>query len=245
MSENAARFGPVSWRRRALELAAIITSILLSFFLEDLRQENEEIEKKDELVQDLAIVVSEDLRQIEALRATLEASLSCIATLQDDIAARHENLGDLNALETLLCVEVGHSFFPQDGVYEQMVATGALELIDNNELKTQLLEVFTHLKDRNYATSTEIDSFNITFRNAVLTNFRIRFSYDSDDGVFYGSRKIEGQEFNYDYYMSNDFFGLLSQGSFYANMYLRQLSDISAGYHAVGELAQLELVGSR
>ena len=46
--------------------------------------------------------------------------------------------------------------------------------------------------------------------------------------------------FNYDYYMSNDFFGLLSQGSFYANMYLRQLSDISAGYHAVGELAQLE-----
>ena len=69
MSENAARFGPVSWRRRALELAAIITSILLSFFLEDLRQENEEIEKKDELVQDLAIVVSEDLRQIEALRA--------------------------------------------------------------------------------------------------------------------------------------------------------------------------------
>ena len=80
------------------------------FFLEDLRQENEEIEKKDELVQDLAIVVSEDLRQIEALRATLEASLSCIETLQDDIAARHENLGDLNALETLLCVEVGHSF---------------------------------------------------------------------------------------------------------------------------------------
>ena len=163
-------------------------------------------------MQDLAIVVSEDLRQIEALRATLEASLSCIATLQDDIAARHENLGNLNALETLLCV------------------VRDLELIDNNELKTQLLEVFTHLKDRNYATSTEIDSFNITFRNAVLTNFRIRFSYDSDD-----SRKLG---------MSNDFFGLLSQGSFYANMYLRQLSDISAGYHAVGELAQLELVGS-
>ena len=135
-------------------------------------------------------------------------------------------------------------FFPQDGVYEQMVATGALELIDNNKLKSQLLAVFTHLKDRNYATSTEIDPFNITFRNAVLTNFRIRFSYDSEDGVFYGSRKIEGQQFNLDYYMSNEFFGLLSQGSLYANMYLRQLSDLSAGYQTVGEPAQLELVGS-
>ena len=67
-SETSVQHSPASWRRRALELAAIITSILLSFFLEDLRQENEEIEKKDELVQDLAIVVSEDLRQIELAR---------------------------------------------------------------------------------------------------------------------------------------------------------------------------------
>ena len=148
---------------------------------------------------------------------------------------------DMEALEAVLCVEVGHSFFPQDGVYEQMVATGALELIEDNELKRQLLEIFTHLKDRNYATSTEIDSFNITFRNAMLANFRIRFSYDSDDGVFYGSRKIETKEFNSQYYQSNEFFGLLSQGSLYANMYLRQLTDIRAGYQAVEKLAQTEL----
>ena len=53
-----------NWRRRAIELLAIVTSILLSFFLEDLRQEQEEIEKKNDLVQDLAIVVTEDLKQI-------------------------------------------------------------------------------------------------------------------------------------------------------------------------------------
>ena len=132
----------------------------------------------------------------------------------------------------------------RDGVYEQMVATGALELIEDNELKRQLLEIFTHLKDRNYATSTEIDSFNITFRNAMLANFRIRFSYDSDDGVFYGSRKIETKEFNAEYYQSNKFFGLLSQGSLYANMYLRQLNDIRAGYQSVEELAKIELAQS-
>ena len=236
--------GAKVWPRRAVELFAIIASILLSFFLEDLRQENEEAEKKDELVQDLAIVVYEDLKQIDALRATLEASLACIDNLQGDIASGHKKLSDTQALEALLCVEVGHSFFPQNGVYEQMVATGALELIESNELKVQLLKIFTHLKDRNYATSTEIDSFNITFRNSVLANFRIRFSYNSEDGVFYGSRKIEDQKFNLDYYMSNEFFGLLSQGSLYANMYLRQLSDISDGYRAVGALARSELGGS-
>ena len=237
---NTASF---SWRRRSIELIAIVASILVSFFLEDLRQENEEVEKKNELVSDLSIVISEDLKQIHALQETLEESLSCIAQLQDDIASKHTVMTDMEALEAVLCVEVGHSFFPKDGVYEQMVATGALELIEGNELKRQLLEIFTHLKDRNYATSTEIDSFNITFRNAMLTNFRIRFSYDSDDGVFYGSRKIETKEFNAEYYQSNNFFGLLSQGSLYANMYLRQLNDIRAGYQSVEELAKIELAG--
>ena len=44
--------------RRAIELMAIVISILLSFFLEDLRQENEEKEKKDDLVKDLRLVVT-------------------------------------------------------------------------------------------------------------------------------------------------------------------------------------------
>ena len=66
---NTASF---SWRRRSIELIAIVASILASFFLEDLRQENEEVEKKNELVSDLSIVISEDLRQIQALQETLE-----------------------------------------------------------------------------------------------------------------------------------------------------------------------------
>ena len=117
-----------SWRRRSIELIAIVASILVSFFLEDLRQENEEVEKKNELLSDLSIVINEDLKQIQALQETLEESLTCIAQLQDDIASNHAVMTDMEALEAVLCVEVGHSFFPKDGVYEQMVATGALKL---------------------------------------------------------------------------------------------------------------------
>ena len=73
--------------RRSIELIAIVASILVSFFLEDLRQENEEVEKKNELLSDLSIVINEDLKQIQALQETLEESLTCIAQLQDDIAS--------------------------------------------------------------------------------------------------------------------------------------------------------------
>lgn len=44
--------------------------------------------------------------------------------------------------------------------------------------------------------------------------------------------------------MSNEFYGLLSQASFYAHMYLRQLTDIGRGYRSVGRLAETELAGS-
>ena len=135
--------------------------------------------------------MTEDQKQIAALRNTLEQSLLCIARLQDDISSGHEDLTDAAALDSLLCVEVGHSFFPQDGVYAQMVATGALELIESNELKTQLLEIYTHLKDRNYATSMEIDSFNISFRNAALTISVFALATILTSGCFMAAGKLK------------------------------------------------------
>ena len=84
----------ISWKRRILEGLFIVLSILISFFLEDIRQENEEIEKKNELVADLAIVVEEDQMQISALEKTLRESLRCIDILQDDIDNNHQILSD-------------------------------------------------------------------------------------------------------------------------------------------------------
>ena len=115
------------------------------------------------------------------------------------------------------------------------------ELIKNNELKKLLLEMFNHQKDRNYATSTEIDQWNISKRGQILKNFRVRFSYNSYDGEFYGSRTVNTFDFNRDYYMSNDFYGLLSQAQYYSNMYLRLLSDIKKSYETAKSLSVEEL----
>ena len=230
----------VPWKRRALEGLFIVLSILISFFLEDIRQENEEIEKKNELVSDLAIVIEEDLAQISALEVTLNNSLKCISRLQDDIDSGHRKLDDQTAIATILCIEIGHSFFPKDGVYAQMVSTGALELIENAELKNGLLELFTHQKERNFATSKEIDNFNIQLRNSMFKNFRIRFDYDSEDGIFYGAKILKSSRFDLEYYRSDEFYGLIGQASLYANMYLRQLSDIKTNYKRVAALSLKE-----
>ncbi|MEC8175842.1 MAG: hypothetical protein VX042_02170 [Bacteroidota bacterium] len=224
-----------------LQSFVIILSIFISFFFEDIRKNKEDILTKNELVSDLIISLDEDLIQIDDLLKILQDSEKKILEILNDIDLNHKNLSDLEAIKTILDIEVGISFFPKDGIFEQLISTGTFELIKNNELKKLLLEMFNHQKDRNYATSTEIDHWNISKRGEILKKFRVRFSYNSYDGEFYGSRIVNTFDFNTDYYLSSDFYGLLSQAQYYSNMYMRLLSDIKKSYETAKSLSVEEL----
>ena len=219
----------------------IILSVFISFYIEDVRKGNENIITKNDLVSDLIISLDDDLVQIEELLKILQNSEKNIQEILSDIDNNHKSLSDIDAIKTILDIEVGFSFFPRDGIFEQLISTGTFELIKNNELKRLLLQMFNHQKDRNYATSQEIDNWNIITRGEILKKFRIRFSYNSFDGEFYGSRSVNTFYFNTNYYQSNDFYGLLSQAQNYSNMYMRLLNDIKKSYETAKSLSIEEL----
>ena len=219
----------------------IILSVFISFYIEDVRKGNENIITKNDLVSDLIISLDDDLVQIEELLKILQNSEKNIQEILSDIDNDHKSLSDIDAIKTILDIEVGFSFFPKDGIFEQLISTGTFELIKNNELKRLLLQMFNHQKDRNYATSQEIDNWNIITRGEILKKFRIRFSYNSFDGEFYGSRSVNTFYFNTNYYQSNDFYGLLSQAQNYSNMYMRLLNDIKKSYETAKSLSIEEL----
>ena len=209
----------------------IFGSIFLSFYIEDLRKENEDFITKNELVSDLILTLEDDLEQLKNLQEILLESERLILEILNDIDNSHTQLTNIDAINKILAIEVGFSFFP----------TGSFELIKNNQLKAKLLEMYNHQKDRNYATSQEIDRFNIDFRGDIVKKFRIRFSYNSFDGKFYGSRSLTNFKFDKNYYLSNSFYGLISQGQLYVNMYMRQLKDIEESYKASYALAKEEI----
>ena len=219
----------------------IILSVFISFYIEDVRKGNENIITKNDLVSDLIVSLDDDLVQIEELLKILQNSEKNIQEILSDIDNNHKSLSDIDAIKTILDIEVGFSFFPKDGIFEQLISTGTFELIKNNELKRLLLQMFNHQKDRNYATSQEIDNWNIITRGEILKKFRIRFSYNSFDGEFYGSRSVNTFYFNTNYYQSNDFYGLLSQAQNYSNMYMRLLNDIKKSYETAKSLSIEEL----
>ena len=224
-----------------IEGLVIIFSIFISFYVEDVRKGNEDFKTKNELVGDLIVSLEDDLIQINNLIKILQSSEENILELLNDIDSSHKIIADNEAIKKLLEIEVGISFFPKDGIFEQLISTGTFELIKNNELKRVLLEMFNHQKERNYATSTEIDLWNADYRGEILQKFRVRFSYNSYDGEFYGSRTLNTFYFDREYYLSNDFYGMLSQAQYYANMYMRQLNDIKKSYETANSLSVEEV----
>ncbi len=214
----------------------ILFSILSSLSLENLNDRNRDIEKKNSYLIDLSNTLKEDVTHIQSLRSILNESVKTINLLQNDIESNNQTLSDEQIISLIITVEVGFSFFPQDGVFNQMISTGYFELIENERLKENLLEMYNHQMARNYATSLEIDNFNIEFRRSPYEKFRIRFNYNLTDGEFYGARELVNYTFNKSYYLSDEFYGLLSQAKLYSNMYQRQLFDIEKKYLETLEL---------
>ena len=129
-----------------IEGSVILLSILLSFYIEDIRQNKENREKKDQYLYDLSSTLESDLEQIDNLLKTLYRSTDLITEIQNDIDQSHTLFSDIDAVNKILDIEVGISFFPQDGIFDQMISTGSFELIKNMELKKLLLEMYNHQK---------------------------------------------------------------------------------------------------
>lgn len=224
-----------------IEGTVIVFSVLLSLYLGNINEFFSDEDKKRNYLIDLSITLEEDIKQIRNLITVLNNSENLIIELQNDIDKNSSSLSYEKIINNIIEIEVGFSFFPQDGIFNQMIATGTFELIKNQYLKNNLLEMYNHQVARNYATSVEIDNFNIVFRGEPYEKFRIRFDYNLLDGEFYGKRKLISFDFDTKYYHSNSFYGLLSQAKLYSNMYKRLLNDILNSYEETLLLCRQEV----
>ena len=228
-------------RNNVVQAIVIILSVLLSFYLEQRRQVNITKQEKNYLLTDLTKTLEGDINQIETILEGLDISDKNLIKLLDDINNNHTLLTDREVAEILLQIQIGTSFFPQDGIFNQLIANGTFNLIENEELKSLLLNMYTHKKERNYATSTEIDNFNLLWRRQIMGNFRIQFNYNSYDGEIYGQQELTRYRFNRQYYLSNELYGALSQSRIYVGMYTRFLNDQKNEYQTALVLSKTEI----
>ena len=228
----------------AFEAVVIISGILLSFYIEELRIERKNIKQKNEILIDLKYTAEDDLKQIMLIESLLFKTIESAELLLKDIKNRHSDLTDREVMEHIINIEYATSFIPKDGIYNELIYTGSFELIENRKLKSALLEVYNHLKERNYTISRIIDDDIQDFYDTYRKEFKLKIDHlETEDQKIYGRLVIKEFEFNLDFFLSGDLIGELTTAKSYSYNYLSLLNTTKNSYHQLISLLDEELAG--
>ena len=225
--------------RLIVEFLVIISGVLLSFYIDDLRElQNKKLEK-DILIEELVITAKEDLQQILNLKKDLVEVQENISLFLKDIQDKKKDLTDQKIAINYLFIseKMSVSFFPQDGIFTQLISTGSLELIKSSTLKNLLLRNFTHYLDRNQANNRTLDDLYLDFVNNV-DPFITVISKDKKDASFiYTDRMVDSYSIDSDYYLSNKFQAYLSSANTMVGKNIDMLNLFEKSYNQILELA--------
>ena len=133
-----------NFKSYSINAIVILFSVILSFYIDGRRELNEKNINKNKLINDLINTINEDINQIDYIKSQVSESVKNFNIILNDIDSKNQNISKAEILEKLVGDNVGISFFPQEGIFNQLIATGSFELIEKNELKSLLLEIYNH-----------------------------------------------------------------------------------------------------
>jgi len=151
-----------------LEFLVVFFGILLSFMIDNRIKYSERVDNKNFLLEQLNEVIKEDQTQLKIVESTLNDCLESISILIYDY--KNKILHDSVVVKHFSNVssKMSISFFPQKSIYNQIVQSQYLELIENKKLKENLASLYEHLNDRNESANLKLDLFNQEFDLALI-----------------------------------------------------------------------------
>ncbi|MAA92676.1 MAG: hypothetical protein CMQ57_04045 [Gammaproteobacteria bacterium] len=229
--------------RYFLEFIIIITGVVLSFYLDDLRQLNEKESYKDTLIEELLITSKEDLNQIEKITFDLNQVQVFIKELLADLDDGKKGIGDAEIAEKYLFItqKMSVSFFPQNGTFNQLISTGSIELIDSKEFRRVLLNNYTHYYERNSANNRTLDDLYLAFGANIDPKITVS-SIEKDDASFiYSDQAVSAFDIDPEFYLSNTFKAYLLTAQSMVGKNIDMLEIFSKSYTDIITLANKEI----
>ena len=229
--------------RYILEFIIIITGVVLSFYLDDLRQLNEKESYKDTLIEELLVTSQEDLKQIEKITLDLNKVQSFIKELLLDLEDKQKNISDSEIAEKYLFItqKMSVSFFPQNGTFNQLISTGSIELIDSKEFRRVLLNNYTHYYERNSANNRTLDDLYLAFGANIDPNITVTSIEKEDASFIYSDLVVSSYEIDQEFYLSNTFKAYLLTAQSMVGKNIDMLEIFSKSYSEIIALANKEI----
>ena len=225
--------------RLLVEFIVIISGVLLSFYIDDFRElQNKKLEK-DILIGELVITAKEDLKQIQNLKRDLMKVQGNIQIFLEDTNDNRKDMADKQIAINYLFIseKMSVSFFPQDGIFTQLISTGSLELIESSTLKNLLLRNFTHYLERNQANNRTLDDLYLDFVNHVDPFIAVTSKDVQDASFIYTDRIVDSYSIDSEYYLSNKFKAYLSSANTMVGKNIDMLNLFEKSYNQILELA--------
>ena len=142
------------------EFIVIFFGILISLYFEQSRQNRIENERKNNSIEQLIKVIDQDLLQIDNFILLQQMSLESSDKLYDNLRY-DEKLSEDKIIYHISSVgRALKSFFPQEGIFNQLISSDLIKRINSETLKSRLFKLFNEDLKRHDVHTKEYDEFS-------------------------------------------------------------------------------------
>ena len=220
----------------SFEFVVIILGILISLLLEQRRQNEIEINTIKQLIN----VIDEDINQIQGFIILQNYSLNSCNLIFD-------NLNNKNIMEEDSVIyhlsSVGRalrSFFPQEGIFNQLVNSDLIKMIKSDKLKTTLFKLYNEDLKRHEVHTKEYDKFFLDYNYRLSENFYLQDTW-STSPTDKNPILISGYRYNESYYRSSKIFADIIESKSSIEQYIKELNNLNYAFNELRSLCLKEL----
>ena len=207
----------------------IFFGILISLYFEQSRQNRIENERKNNSIEQLIKVIDQDLLQIDNFILLQQMSLESSDKLYDNLRY-DEKLSEDKIIYHISSVgRALKSFFPQEGIFNQLISSDLIKRINSETLKSRLFKLFNEDLKRHDVHTKEYDEFFLSFNYKLSVNFFLEHNWKTDASEV-NQIEIKKYRFNNSFYTSDEFFGNLIEARKNISAYLTELQDLKTKY---------------
>ncbi|MEC7244216.1 MAG: hypothetical protein VXV77_00075 [Bacteroidota bacterium] len=211
------------------EFVVIFFGILISLYFEQSRQNRIENERKNNSIEQLIKVIDQDLLQIDNFILLQQMSLESSDKLYDNLRY-DEKLSEDKIIYHISSVgRALKSFFPQEGIFNQLISSDLIKRINSETLKSRLFKLFNEDLKRHDVHTKEYDEFFLSFNYKLSVNFFLEHNWKTDASDV-NQIEIKKYRFNNSFYTSDEFFGNLIEARKNISAYLTELQDLKTKY---------------
>jgi len=226
--------------RYGFEFVVIFLGILISLYFEQSRQDKIENERKNNSIEQLIKVIDQDIKQIENFVKLQQMSLESSEALYENLRYS-SNLSEEKIMYHISSVgRALKSFFPQEGIFNQLISSDLIKRIESETLKTKLFKLFNEDLRRHDVHTKEYDNFFLEFNYKLSEKFFLEHNWKTDVTEV-NQVEVIRYKFNDNYYKSDIFFGNLIEARKNISAYLRELRELTLKYNDLKSLCVDEI----